>query len=767
LVQTGLEPGIEGIWSGVNLRTAFISLGKETFEDALVISRSASEKLGDDRAVEKGDKLSNRHGTKGVVSRVRSDDEMPRLKDGTPLELICCFIGLHTRMNMGLLREAVMGTIALKRGEPVIAPPFEGPSDEEMKAALKEEGLPESGMTEIYSADGALISPAAAAGPVYWGLTHHITRNKIHMSVGPSRCQRLLVNEYEALIEAKAYECLREFLTVTTVLRSDAAEFADSLGAGAPATGAPAAEVPSPLFNILKSRLAAAGIAMKYENGEVGFRLSRPEGGKIQLAESLPHPWLRDEKLEEIGSGEEGCEVEGLLAKWEVPVLNERCRRLINDNAPQSLQRRSLGILAEAVGRFFADLVKPELLQLGSLETSRRIMFSGRTVAIPGLNLTVDQVGLPEEMAWTLFSPFLRGLISEKEIEGRTARAVGELDNLMSRWWVIVNRAPTISLTSFIAFQPVRIDGDALALHPLICRWMNADFDGDQVAVFVPVGEAAREEARKRLSVSGHLDRDPGLVRSLIPPMESLWGLAHTGLSEEGRKEIERIAGRQLSLHAEYLTAEMLADDCEEILAREDAGKTLSILESLADFGFKKTVEAGPSMTPFMANVLELPPKPENDSPEEWEKFRAEAESIIRETSDLSACSAGAQILAVLSGARGSVGQLIRLTCWAGNKRGVRLIHPVRHGQAEGLNFDEFVSSAFDVRETIHSIVREILSRDGKAAVPLEGDNSVFARARLSSHPGIVFARAARKGDRDPLRDPRTRLFVGLHPTEI
>ena len=222
-----------------------------------------------------------------------------------------------------------------------------------------------------------------------------------------------------------------------------------------------------------------------------------------------------------------------------------------------------------------------------------------------------------------------------------------------------------------------------------------------------------------------------------------------------------------LSPPAGYLTAAALAGACEDILAAEGIGKTLSILESLMDFGFKKTVEAGPSMTPFMAGALTFPPKPETDAPEDWESFRAEAESIIRETTDLFARSPGAQILSVLSGARGSVEQLIHLTCWAGNTEDSRLIHPIRHGKAEGLAFDEFVSMVFQNREMIHLIVKEIFDREpADVRSARAGDHPVFSRARTSSRPGIVFARAAQKGEKDPLKDPQTRLFAGLHPMQ-
>src|SRR5581483_8713670 len=107
LVRTGSEPDTPEFWCGRNLLTAYISWGADTFEDAIVISESCAKRFGSAQPIEPGDKLGNRHGTKGIVSRIVPDDEMPHLADGTPVELIFSFMGLYTRMSIGQLREAV------------------------------------------------------------------------------------------------------------------------------------------------------------------------------------------------------------------------------------------------------------------------------------------------------------------------------------------------------------------------------------------------------------------------------------------------------------------------------------------------------------------------------------------------------------------------------------------------------------------------------------------------------------------------------------
>ena len=130
LVQTGLEPDADDFWAGRNLLTAFVSWGADTFDDGILVSESCARRFDAPYALEPGDKLSNRHGTKGVVSRVLPDAQMPHLPDGTPVDLVYNFFGLHVRMNFGQVREAVLGTIARRRGEPVLAPPFGAPSAE-------------------------------------------------------------------------------------------------------------------------------------------------------------------------------------------------------------------------------------------------------------------------------------------------------------------------------------------------------------------------------------------------------------------------------------------------------------------------------------------------------------------------------------------------------------------------------------------------------------------------------------------------------------
>ena len=173
-----------------------------------------------------------------------------------------------------------------------------------------------------------------------------------------------------------------------------------------------------------------------------------------------------------------------------------------------------------------------------------------------------DRIGIPEEMAWKLFEPMLTRETRESEaVRKRTKNASKALDSIMDRSWVILYRAPAITPTQFLAFRPVRRRDNAIHIPPIVCRPMNADFDGDQAAVILPITEVAQTEAREKLTLVAHLerdpgaldsllpifssigvlrprfDRDPGLLETLIPPLDPMWGLANLSLTADGRRK--------------------------------------------------------------------------------------------------------------------------------------------------------------------------------------------------------------------------------------
>ncbi len=186
-VQTGLEPDAPDFWCGHNLLTAFVSWGPGTSEDGILLSELAARRLNDPFPVEPGDKISNRHGSKGVVSYILPDEQMPHLPDGTPVELVYNFPGLRTRMHLGQVREAVMSHIARAEGAPAIVPPFHAPSRQELRQRLIAAGLPESGMeTLTRGKNGPALELPSTAGWVYWTRLDHLAKDKIRVALDDS-----------------------------------------------------------------------------------------------------------------------------------------------------------------------------------------------------------------------------------------------------------------------------------------------------------------------------------------------------------------------------------------------------------------------------------------------------------------------------------------------------------------------------------------------------------------------------------------------------
>ena len=744
LVRTGNEPNAPEFWCGHNLLTAFIPWDGDAFEDAIVISASCAKRLRYAAPVEPGDKFSNRFGAKGVISRILSDDEMPRLPDGTPVELIYSLCGLPSRMNFGQVREAVMGRIAKAEGKPAIVPPFHAPKERELRERLKKAGLPEDGM-ETLTLKGKKLPYRSTVGWVYWGCTIHIARDKIHASVGEGRCQHLGRMEYEVLREAKAFETVREMYNTLAEDREDAGTLAGRVTSG-PVEQAPP---PTPAFAGLTRCLSVAGIRADLQGERLSFRFAPPEGPVLKLAHPVPHPWGHG-LLTEVGACEEVPEY-GALAE-----ANARLDRALKSEAPKSLTGKALSQLEIRARAFFDALLSP-----GRVRFESRALFSGRTVIAPGADLRIDQIGLAEEIAWTLFGPLvLREIKSEKEVNSRSRRAAQALDDLMARSWVIHFRAPALSPTAFLAFHPVRQPDRAIRLHPLACEMVNADFDGDQSAVVLPVTEAGQREAGECLSVAGHLARDPELIRAVPPRMDAVFGLANLSLSPGGLQEIRELAGTEVATEEGIVTRRTLTDALRTVLARDGATKALEASERLMRRGFEVAKGLGASMNPFLGANLSQPPAPETDDPDQWEAYREEALARVGSCGAFSDNDFGTIRLLAQSGARGNFKQLVQYLNEPGMVLDVRgNLVPIRHGFREGMTPEEVFARVNGARKGLAQVMSEMeeMARDVAST-----GYGVLARARRSRRPGIVFARAAAIGEVDPLTDVDSRLFVGL-----
>ena len=239
-----------------------------------------------------------------------------------------------------------------------------------------------------------------------------------------------------------------------------------------------------------------------------------------------------------------------------VIIRNNRLKRLIEIKAPDVILRNEKRMLQEAVDSLFdnsrkASAVKTESNRaLKSLSDSlkgkqgrfrqnllgKRVDYSGRSVIVVGPELRLNECGLPKEMASELFKPFIirkmleRGIVktvkSAKKIVDRKDPVVWDiLENIMKGHPVMLNRAPTLHRLGIQAFQPKLIEGKAIQLHPLVCTAFNADFDGDQRAVHVPLGNAAILEAQLLMLASHNILNPANGAPITVPSQDMVLGL--------------------------------------------------------------------------------------------------------------------------------------------------------------------------------------------------------------------------------------------------
>ena len=239
-----------------------------------------------------------------------------------------------------------------------------------------------------------------------------------------------------------------------------------------------------------------------------------------------------------------------------VIIRNNRLKRLIEIKAPDVIMRNEKRMLQEAVDSLFdnsrkANAVKTESNRpLKSLSDSlkgkqgrfrqnllgKRVDYSGRSVIVVGPDLKLNECGLPKGMASELFKPFIirkmleRGVVktvkSAKKIVDRKDPVVWDiLENILKGHPVMLNRAPTLHRLGIQAFQPKLIEGKAIQLHPLTCTAFNADFDGDQMAVHIPLGNAAVIEAQLLMLASHNVLNPANGAPIAVPSQDMVLGL--------------------------------------------------------------------------------------------------------------------------------------------------------------------------------------------------------------------------------------------------
>ena len=360
---------------------------------------------------------------------------------------------------------------------------------------------------------------------------------------------------------------------------------------------------------------------------------------------------------------------------------NNRLRHLIEINAPEIIIRNEKRMLQEAVDslidngrrgraisisgnhklKSLSDMLRGKQGRFRQNLLGKRVDYSGRSVIVVGPELKLHQCGLPRRMALELFKPFvMRRLVTQglapniksarRLVERAKAEVYDILEEVIKERPVLLNRAPTLHRLSIQAFEPVLIDGSAIQIHPLVCTAFNADFDGDQMAVHIPLSRAAVKEAREMmlshhnmllpssgeptvtptldmvlgcyyLTTIRHQSKDEGKIFGSFDEAKLAYEFGRVDLREEievrdkerGGQRIKTSVGRiifnealppQLGFFNKAIdksTLKQLATDCCHLLSDEETGE---VLDRIKQLGFRYATKSG---TTIAMNDIEVP----------------------------------------------------------------------------------------------------------------------------------------------------------------
>ena len=251
-----------------------------------------------------------------------------------------------------------------------------------------------------------------------------------------------------------------------------------------------------------------------------------------------------------------------------VIIRNNRLKRLIEIKAPDVILRNEKRMLQEAVDslldntrrasavksegnrplKSLSDMLKGKQGRFRQNLLGKRVDYSGRSVIVVGPTLKLNECGLPKNMAAELFKPFIIRKLIERGIVKtvKTAKKIVEkkdpviwdiLENILKGHPVLLNRAPTLHRLGIQSFQPKLVEGKAIQLHPLVCSGFNADFDGDQMAVHVPLGNAAVAEAQLLMLASHNILNPANGTTVTVPSQDMILGLYYITKHRKGTPE--------------------------------------------------------------------------------------------------------------------------------------------------------------------------------------------------------------------------------------
>ncbi|WP_378942081.1 DNA-directed RNA polymerase subunit beta' [Paracoccus sp. R86501] len=246
---------------------------------------------------------------------------------------------------------------------------------------------------------------------------------------------------------------------------------------------------------------------------------------------------------------------------------NNRLKRLIELRAPDIIVRNEKRMLQELVDALFdngrrgrvitgnnrrplkslSDMLKGKQGRFRQNLLGKRVNFSGRSVIVTGPELKLHQCGLPKKMALELFKPFIYSRLEAKGLSSTVKQAKKLVEKERPEVWdileevirehpVLLNRAPTLHRLGIQAFEPILIEGKAIQLHPLVCSAFNADFDGDQMAVHVPLSLEAQLEARVLMMLTNNVLSPANGAPIIVPSQDMILGLYYVSMSRDGMK---------------------------------------------------------------------------------------------------------------------------------------------------------------------------------------------------------------------------------------
>jgi DNA-directed RNA polymerase subunit beta' len=337
-----------------------------------------------------------------------------------------------------------------------------------------------------------------------------------------------------------------------------------------------------------------------------------------------------------------------------VIIRNNRLKRLLEIKAPEVILRNEKRMLQEAIDSLFdnsrksnavkaeggralkslSDVLKGKQGRFRQNLLGKRVDYSGRSVIVVGPEMKLHECGLPKDMAAELFKPFIirklieRGIVktvksARKLVDRKEAIVWDILENILKGHPVMLNRAPTLHRLSIQAFQPKLIEGKAIQLHPLVCTSFNADFDGDQMAVHVPLSSAAILEAQLLMLSSHNILNPQNGTPITLPSQDMVLGLYYI---TKGKKSTptEKVKGEgkafyspeeviiaynenQIDLHA-YIKVKVLVRNDQDVLEKKlletTVGRVLFNQFTPVEVGFVNQLLTKKSLREIIGNII-------------------------------------------------------------------------------------------------------------------------------------------------------------------